>query len=653
MKFHFTIGILIFVFMLNFAPAAVFTFAPNEQLFSSLDQIESKNVYLPVLGNIRLTPAFILLCSLDDAAIWSIASDRSNNIYLGTGNQSKLYRVGARAQHPRELFSEDAGEVLTVATTPDNTVYFGTSPNGIIYRILPGGKPESLFATNESYIHALLPTPDKSLLCATGPNGKLLRISPDRGSELIFAAPSAHITCLYWLSFGSELLLGTSPAGTVYHLKFTSPKAKPEVSVLYDTPLDEIRAIVADNRTVYVAANPGSEPAANPGPNQPVVYCLDKDGILKWQWFCPESLVFSLAQFNNQLLVLTGNRGIVYILDSLGQPAVFCRLGESQAVACLPFTRRLYLGTANPSRLYLAGEGFADSGFVTSPVFDCTSPARFGSIELRARTPAGTALHLDTRSGNSERPDSLWSNWQEAKGKITSPPARFIQLRARLYSNFPTASPEIERIDIYYQPANRPPVISKLDINQPSEQDARRGNSQPKRQITWEAQDPDSDSLVYQLYIKPEEENLWLELKKDLAEPRFELDTRTIPDGWYRLRLVARDAPDRSEKTALSAERLSSPFVIDNTPPAISEIKLSGKGASWRVLDNLSPVVACRVAFNAGDWQPLEPEDGILDSPEERFLVTVAPHKALNTIAVWATDAQGNSVTRRQSFTGR
>ncbi|MEO0069222.1 MAG: hypothetical protein ABIK18_00290 [candidate division WOR-3 bacterium] len=639
--------------MLNIAPAAVFTFVPNEQVFSNLDQIELKNVYFPVQGNIKLAPKFVSLCSLDDAGIWSIDLDRSQNIYLGTGNQQRLYRLGARARQPQPIFSADAGEILTVTTTPDNTIYFGTSPDGIIYRILPRGEPESLFATNESYIHALLPAPEKSLLCATGPNGKLFRITPDRGSDLIFTAPSAHITCLYWLSSARELLLGTSPGGTVYHLKFTSIGAKPEVAVLYDTPLDEVRAIVADSRSIYVAANPGEQPSPNPGPNQPVVYCLDKEGLVKWQWLCPESVVFSLTQFNNQLLVLTGNRGIVYTLDSLGQPAVICRLNEPQAVACISSNNRLYLGTANPARLYYADFGFADSGFVTSPVFDCSSPARFGKIELRARVPAGTEIHLDTRSGNRELPDSLWTNWQEAKGKIASPPARFIQWRCRLYSNLSNASPELERVDIYYQGVNRPPVISRLEINPVSEPDARRGNAQPKRQITWEAQDPDYDSLVYQLYLKPEEETSWLELKKDLAEPRYELDTRTIPDGWYRLRLVALDAPDRPEKIALSAERVSLPFAIDNTPPVISEIGVSGNRASWKVSDNLSTIVACRISINAGDWQPLEPEDGIFDSSEERFSTTFAPIKGINTIAVWATDAQGNAVTRRASFTSR
>jgi len=654
MKFRFVIRHSSLVILLlaqlpfNPAPAGVFTFVPNEQLFSNLDQIELKNIHLPVQGSIRLSPEFAAVCSLADVTIWSIGADRSGNIYLGTGNQSGFYRLGTRVRQAQPLFSEDAGEILTVTTTPDNTIYFGTSPQGIIYRLLPSAKPESLFATKESYIHALVASSDKSLLCATGPNGKLFRITPDRGSEVLFTVPSAHITTLYWLSPDRELLLGTSPAGTVYHLKFVSLGARPEVTVLYDTPLAEVRAITADNRTVYVCANPGGESASNPGPNQPVVYALDNNGIVKWQWVCPESVIFSLARFNNQLCVLTGNRGIVYTLDTTGQPAILCRLNEPQVVSCLSLNNRLYLGTANPARLYSSKLGYADSGFVTSPVFDCVNPARFGRIDLRAQTPEGTEIQIDTRSGNNELPDSLWTTWQEIKGKTLSPPARFIQLRCRLYSNFPNNSPELERVDIYYSSVNRPPVISKLEISQPSEPLARRGSAQPKRQVTWDADDPDSDSLIFELYLQPERETSWIVLAKNLAEPRYEFDTRTIPDGWYRLRLVALDAPDHSDKTAKRSERLSAPFSVDNTPPLLSEIRVFGNRVSWTVRDNLSPIVSCRISFNAGDWQPLEPEDGIFDSSEEHFSSAFQPIKGINTIAVWATDAQGNSVACRR-----
>ncbi|MEO0053333.1 MAG: two-component regulator propeller domain-containing protein, partial [candidate division WOR-3 bacterium] len=72
--------------------AAVWTFMPDESLFPRIDEIEMQNVYLPAEGEIRLSSAVEPLTQLEDAVIWSIAPDRSGNLYIGTGNQSRLYR---------------------------------------------------------------------------------------------------------------------------------------------------------------------------------------------------------------------------------------------------------------------------------------------------------------------------------------------------------------------------------------------------------------------------------------------------------------------------------------------------------------------------------------------------------------------------------
>ncbi len=135
-------------------------------------------------------------------------------------------------------------------------------------------------------------------------------------------------------------------------------------------------------------------------------------------------------------------------------------------------------------------------------------------------------------------------------------------------------------------------------------------------------------------------------LKEALTETRYELDTRTLPDGWYRLRLVATDQPDRGP-AALRTEKITPPFLVDNTPPVIRELKVTGNRVRWIVVDSSSPVGACRIALNAGNWEPVEPEDGVLDENEERFDFQLELKPGINTIAVWAADAQGNTSTRQ------
>lgn len=654
-------ALAIYILLLAFCDwlfASVWSISGSETLFSNKDQIEWENVLLPATGNIRLAPAVSLVCSLDEDAIWQLAlSPRSNSFYLGTGRDARLYRYSP-GKKPFSVFSGEKGELLAVTVRSDGTVFFGTTPEGKVYSLSEGGtgkaewgrqKVKTLFTTGETYVFSLLLAPDGSVLCATGPNGKLFRITPDGKGEVLFTAPQAHLVSLFWLEPGKELLVGTSPAGIVYRLRFSAWGEKPDVAVLYDTPQNEVRAIVVGNdRRLYFAANPDDDDTSTPA-----VYCLDRDGFLRWQWSCPESTIFNLAWLENRLVVLTGSAGMVYALDTLGKPAILSRLDAAYAVAATFRAKELCLATANPARVYLMRGSYSDSGFVTSPVFDCNNPARFGRIDIKAKVPSGTGLLIDTRSGNSAIPDSTWSNWREVKDKITSPPARFIQWRARLYTNSANSTPELQRVDLYYSSVNRPPVISRLEISTPLETDARKGTSQPKRQVTWEATDPDGDSLLFKLFIKPEGEqyspgrSAWQELGKEIAENRYELDTHTIPDGWYVLRLVASDQPDRPEKTALFSEYISPPFLIDNTPPVISQLKVTGKRATWTVTDNLSPVIACRISVNAGQWNAVEPEDGVFDAKEEIFSCGIELVSAgHNTIAIWATDAFGNVTTK-------
>jgi hypothetical protein len=264
----------------------------------------------------------------------------------------------------------------------------------------------------------------------------------------------------------------------------------------------------------------------------------------------------------------------------------------------------------------------------------------------------GTALAFDTRTGNSEKPDSTWRAWQPVSGNVVSEPSRYVQWRARLSSEFPDRTPTLERVDLYYTIANRPPAIKKLDVAALPMDDARKGAAKTTRAVTWEATDPDADSLRYELFFRREGETSWQRVAKDVTDSKFELDTRALADGWYELRLVASDRFDRIEQYSLSTELITRPFLVDNTAPTISDLRVTGRSSldirhstlslSFTATDALSPIVSCRVTTNAGDWQPAEPVDALFDSLTERFSVEIPAQPGPGTIAVWVADAQGN-----------
>ena len=641
---------------------SVWTTDGTDSLLQQLDHIEFENVSIHREGTVTLAPALTAKALDDAAAVWQTTTDQGGNVYVATGNQGRLYRIG-RSGKPELVFDSGAGEILALTSDASGTVYFGTTPDAKVYRIRPGAKPEFRCATGEGYIFSLLADPSSTfILAATGEHGKLLSISPEGKATEIFAAGQAHLTTLTWLVPGSELLVGTSPDGIVYRLSFTAGAALPDVSVLYDTPLNEVKAVAADAAgRVYIGANAGDDTDSDSA--RAGVFMVDRFGVRRWFWPAPDSTVFGLALTDSPgspcLLVATGNKGMVYELDTLGRVSVRYRLKEAQALCLSPLKSGLRLGTGNPGKLYEASSSYADSGFIASATHDCANPALFGTLSFRADVPAGTGLTFETRSGNSEKPDSTWSQWSAAAPGIASPSRRYIQWRCRFRTSFPSITPELQRVDVYYRSANLAPVIKKLEIAQPSLDDAVKGVNKPSRQVTWEATDSDSDSLSYELFFRGETEISWQHVGREVTDNRFDLDTRSLPDGWYELKLVAGDEPTEPAGAALTAEKVSRPFLVDNTAPTVTGLNTGTPDqktglcrVSFSAQDALSPIAAARVSVNAGDWVTLEPQDHVFDSGTETFSADVRlPSSVLGlpsfVVSVWVADAQGNVAAAR------
>jgi hypothetical protein len=96
---------------------------------------------------------------------------------------------------------------------------------------------------------------------------------------------------------------------------------------------------------------------------------------------------------------------------------------------------------------------FATSGTYESSVKDAGDRrAVWGTLNSVVDTPAGTAVVLQTRSGNTAIPDASWSAYQPlgAGGRVTSPSARYIQYRALLSTADDRVTPSLDRVDLIY-----------------------------------------------------------------------------------------------------------------------------------------------------------------------------------------------------------
>ena len=116
-------------------------------------------------------------------------------------------------------------------------------------------------------------------------------------------------------------------------------------------------------------------------------------------------------------------------------------------------------------------------------------------------------------------------------------------------------------------------------------------------------------------------------LKKDLDENFYMINSDTLPDGTYVVRVVASDMPSNPPDLALKGDMESRPFSIDNTPP-VTTMKLESidKGRvriAIDATDQTSTLNQAEVSIDTGDWQAVFPKDGIIDSKSESFSLSL------------------------------
>jgi len=171
--------------------------------------------------------------------------------------------------------------------------------------------------------------------------------------------------------------------------------------------------------------------------------------------------------------------------------------------------------------------------------------------------------------------------------------------------------------------------------------------------LSWRAEDSDNDRLIYTLSYRREGETEWHILRDGMVDALTVWDTTTVPDGRYSLRVSASDAPSNVAGRALAGERESPAFDIDNTSPIIV-IDLPRAAAPNRltfvVRDAQTPIDRVEYAIGGGPYQPISPIDGVADSLEEKYELTLPAGTPLSRVMIRATDSMQNTSTQAASI---
>ena len=572
-------------------------------------------------------------------------------VYAATLPSGKVYRLhpGSAVQDEGKaevVFDPSQVEnkpkyIWDMAFDEQGRLYIATGGPAAIYRVTIGstaGKPEKFFTSDEQQVRCLLFEKDGSLVAGSDNGGLVYRIGKDGKGYVIYDAPKAEITAL-----------AESADGRLY-VAAVGDKNKNGLPPL------PVQGNVSVTATITIV-QPGSIQASNSNgliPEGSEIYEINRDGAPRKLWSTRDDVIYALTVKPEGLLAATGNRGHIYRIQENGSYADIAHAEASQVVAFAPTARGLYMGASNGGKVLWLGEDAAAEHTYESMVFDAGFYSKIGRPDVDAAKDASYDLFV--RTGNVENPVRGWGEWQKvAPGAADagSTSARFVQRKLALHKGM------VDAVGIHYLPVNVPPAVDEIvvapgarvnsqalqqpvpqqvSINLQSAQNSNflnlgEGANGPlpgikdKSAVTarWAAHDDNGDDLSYRVYFKGEDEKNWLLLRDRTRERFVTFDAIHIPDGVYRLCVVASDAPSHTPGEAKSGERVSDRFTIDTTPPAISGMVAQTTGTSGKVhvslvaKDALSTIDRAEYSIDAGRWMYVEPTGKLSDAKEERY----------------------------------
>lgn len=671
---------------LMLAPEMQGVFNPNETVALSVAAGHNGNIYIGTghQGKVfEVNKQFQgkMLFQAQEPEILALAVGPDNNLYVGTSPEGKIYRVTPDGKSS-VFYQPKVKYIWALAFDPQGRLYVGTGDQGEILRVNPDGKGSVFFAGNQTHIMCLAFDREGNLLAGSEPNGLVYRITPEGKAFVLYQSRLPEIHALATDAEGRIYAAALGNAGG-------APRyfAPPATGTTVNVPVQRVTVVATDSddgghpsaqaptvRRAAPAPNAGASagvqsPYSRVSSGQGALIQISPDGAAQTLWTSNREGIFGLAARGPDILFSTDNDGRIFDLKpspSGPQLTLLTETRESLPTRLLSDGSSLFVATSNIAKLIRIGGQPGASGVYVSPVKDTRFSSTWGRIAWRANVPAGASLEFYTRSGNSARPDKTWTGWtgpyRDAEGSpIQGAPARYIQWKAA-FKGAGDASPSLSEVEVSYLNQNLPPEIESLTVVDGSERTSMTGaplespggasvgtpvpveetttiagitysgivpSADPPGkspiQVNWRATDPNNDHLLYNVYLKSENEQQWHLAKGKLRAASYAIPPDTLADGEYRVRITASDSPSNPPGEALTTELVSAPFWVDNTPPVVRVVSQEARGGQAMVRFEAdskgAPIRAAQFSSGENVWNDIVSDDGIVDSQHEAFTV--------------------------------
>jgi len=150
------------------AVALIPVYASSPKFFQAATQSDFlkgdvDNLSIDAHGQLTLGPVTELVYETSAPFLWSMVAAPDGSLFIGTGNEGKVFRVDAQGKG--SMFFDSAElEAHALALAPNGGIYVGTSPDGKIYKVDRNGTATTFFSASSSRGAAAI-----AAACAPGP----------------------------------------------------------------------------------------------------------------------------------------------------------------------------------------------------------------------------------------------------------------------------------------------------------------------------------------------------------------------------------------------------------------------------------------------------------------------------------------------------